>query len=360
MTDQNYLTAICAFGFFGPARIKLLLSYFKKPKKIWLAKSEELLTMGLPKHKVYEFERFKSVFDIDSYFKKLEKFSIKAVTILDKNYPENLKGIPDAPIALYVRGDIKTSDSNAVAIVGTRMMTSYGREVARRFASELAGYGITIISGLALGIDSEAQRAALNSGGRTVAILASGLDMITPVTNKALALEFIKNRGAIVSEYPIGHIPQPYDFPVRDRLISGFSKAVIVIEGRMKSGTFYTVKAALDQGRPVFAVPGPITSPASEGPNYLIQNGAKLITGVKDVLDELDLQVKVDRGVMEKIMPTDKYEAKFMGVLDKEPLHLDEVVRITGIKTDIVSARLTLMEMKGLVKNLGGGMYRKI
>lgn len=335
------------------------MSYFKKAKNIWNAKTSELSDLGLKPDVVKKFTKFKEEFDIPEYFKKLKKLSINVTTILDNDYPQNLKGLSDAPSVLYVRGEFKKSDSQAVAIVGARMMTSYGREIAGKFASGLASFGITVVSGLALGVDAEAQKSALNTGGRTIAVLASGLDIITPITNRALALEFIKSSGAIVSEYPLGHVPMPFDFPVRDRLISGLAKAVIVIEGRMKSGTFYTVKAAADQGRPVFAVPGPINSPASEAPNYLIQNGAKLITKVSDVLEELDMQVRVDREVMEKVMPSSEYEEKLLLFLEREPLHLDELVRISGLETSEISARLTIMEMKGMIKSTGNGIYRK-
>ena len=360
MTEDQYLTAIYSFNYFGPARVNLLLSYFKKAKNIWLATNADLNEINIPEKKIMEFEEYRRKFDIEDYFERLDKLQIKVLTILDKDYPSNLKEISDAPSVLYIRGNLKKSDTNSVAIVGSRMMTSYGREVAGKFAAELANFGITIISGLALGVDAEAQRAALSVGGRTVAVLASGLDIISPLTNKSLALEFMKGNGAIVSEYPLGHEPMPYDFPVRDRLISGLAKAVVVIEGRMRSGTFYTVKAAADQGRPVFAVPGPITSPASEAPNYLIQNGAKLITTAKDVMDELDFQVKVDKEKIERIIPRSVEEESLVELLRSEPLHLDELTRMSGCPTNEISARLTIMEMKGLVKNLGKGIYRKI
>jgi DNA processing protein len=359
ITESEYLTAIYGFSYFGPARTKLLLGYFKKAKMIWGATASELSDIGLKPDVVQKFIKYKNEFDIQEYFERLKKLSIDVTTIFDNNYPQNLKGLADAPAVLYVRGLLKKSDSQAVAIVGTRMMTSYGREVANRFAGELANYGITVISGLALGIDAEAQRSALSAGGRTVGVLASGLDIVTPVTNRKLAFEFIKRNGALVSEYPLGHTPMPFEFPVRDRLISGLAKAVIVIEGRMRSGTFHTVKSAADQGRPVFAVPGQINSPTSEAPNYLIQNGAKLITKIKDVLEELDMQIKVDREVMEKVLPGSKDEEKIIGILESEPLHLDELVRISGLETSEISARLTIMEMKGMVRSMGNGIYRK-
>ncbi|HKB88552.1 MAG TPA: DNA-processing protein DprA [Patescibacteria group bacterium] len=360
MTDKEYLIALSTFVSIGPMRTKLLLSYFKSASKVWKATQKDLLEVGLPAKLVDKFIDHRSKFDIQKYLDNLKKESVSALTINDSDYPENLKSIDDNPYVLYVKGKLLKSDSRAVAIVGTRLMTSYGREVTQKIATELANFGITVISGLALGVDAESQRATLNAGGRTIAVLASGLDIISPLTNKALALEFIKKNGAIVSEYPLGHTPFPSDFPVRDRLISGLSKAVVVIEGRMKSGTFYTVHAAASQNRPVFAVPGPITSPASEGPNYLIQNGARPITSARDVLDELHMQLKVDTRAIEKIMPTSGVEAKIVEILEVEPLHLDELVRISGITTSEVSARLTIMEMKGLVRNMGGGIYKRI
>ncbi len=359
MKENQYLTAICSFEYFGPARINLLLSYFKSAERVWKAPEKKLLEIGIKPSAAQKFEKYREDFDIEEYFEKLDKLSIKILTIFDKDYPGNLKDLADAPPVLYVRGELKKSDSRAVAVVGTRMMTSYGREVTQKISTSLANFGITIVSGLALGVDATAQRSALSVGGRTIAVLASGLDIISPLTNKSLALEFIKRNGAIVSEYPLGHVPFRSDFAVRNRLISGLSKAVVVTEGRMKSGTFYTVKAALDQGRPVFAVPGQITSPASEGPNYLIQNGAKLTTSVNDILEELDLQIKVDREKIEEIAPGSPEEANILKILEKEALHLDELVRITNKPTGEISATLTIMEMKGMVKSLGGGIYKK-
>ena len=359
-SESQYLTAVYSFPYFGPARTNLLLSYFKSAKNIWTVTRTDLIKTGLKEEAVESFLKYREAFDIGEYFKKLKALNIHTSTTFDNDYPENLKGLSDSPCVLYIRGELKRSDSQAVAIVGTRMMTSYGREVAEKFATQLANYGVTVVSGLALEVDATAQRAAYSAGGRTVGVLASGLDIISPISNKSLALEFIKKNGALVSEYPLAHEPKAFEFPVRDRLIAAFAKAVIVIEGRMKSGTFYTVKAAADYGRPVFAVPGPITSPASEGPNYLIKNGARIITDARDVVEELDLQFKVDNESVEKAMPSDEFERKITEVLEPEPLHLDELVRITGFTIGDISARLTIMEMKGLVKSLGGGVYKRI
>lgn len=359
MTEKEYLIALSTFTQFGPVRLKLLLSYFQKPSCVWQAKPADLKEIGLGDKTTDKFILHRDGFDISKYIKRLSALSIKTLTIFENDYPANLKEISDAPYVLYIKGKLKKSDSNSVAIVGTRMMTSYGRDVTQKFATELANFGITVVSGLALGVDGTAQRSALDAGGRTIAVLASGLDIISPYTNKALALEFIKKNGAIVSEYPLGHVPFKSDFAVRNRLISGLSKAVLVIEGRIKSGTFYTVNAAANQGRPVFAVPGPITSPASEGPNYLIQNGAKLISSTKEIMEELHLQTIVDTEAVQKLMPGDANEAKIIEILNLEEAHLDELVRMTGSNIGELSARLTVMEMKGLVRNIGGNIYRK-
>jgi DNA processing protein len=359
MTESQYLTAIYAFNYFGPARVNLLLSYFKKARKIWLSNPSELAEIGLSKERVLEFEEFRKKFDIEDYFRRLTKLKIGVITILDVAYPVNLKGLEGAPSVLYFKGHLKVADINSVAIVGSRKMSSYGREVAQKFSAELASFGVTIISGLAKGIDTAAHRGALSVGGRTVAVLGQGLDSVYPVENTKLAEEIIKSGGALLSEYPLGYPALPANFATRNRIVSGLSAAVVVIEGAEKSGTLLTASHAAEQGKSVFAVPGQITSPLSAAPHFLLKNGAKIATSARDILEELDLQVKVDRETIEKILPSSKDEAKLIEILAVEPLHLDEIVRISGGKTSEISARLTIMEMKGMIRNLGGGMYKK-
>lgn len=360
ISEKEYLTAIYAFNYFGPARINLLLSYFKKAKKIWNAQNSELIKLGIKEEKVIEFSDFRKNFDIPSYFSKLGKLKIGVVTILDSNYPENLRGLSDAPSVLYFKGTLRTFDSSSVAIVGSRKMTSYGREIAQKFAGELASFGVTIISGLARGIDTVAHKATLAVSGRTIAVLGNGLDSIYPLENKFLADEIIKHGGALVTEYPLGYPALPVNFATRNRIVSGMSAAVIVIEGAEKSGTLLTASHAAEQGKTVFAVPGAITSPTSFAPLFLIRNGAKMVTSTQDILEELDLQIKVDREKIEKALPTSVDEAKIIEILTAEPRHLDELVRMSGLKTNEISAKLTIMEMKGLVKNIGQGIYRKM
>ncbi len=360
MTEDWYLTAIYAFNYFGPARVKLLLSYFGKAKDVWKSPNEKLIEIGLSNEKVTAFDNFRKCFDIEKYFNRLDSLKIRVVTILDKNYPQNLKGLDGAPSALYYKGSLTCLETNSVAVVGSRQMTSYGKEVTEKFSGELSDFGITIISGLARGVDTCAHRACLAAGGKTVAVLGNGLDSIYPPENLKLSQEIINTKGALISEYPLGHPALPTNFAARNRIISGLASAVIVIEGAEKSGTLLTAAHAAEQGKTVFAVPGQITSPLSKAPLFLLKNGAKMATETKDILDELDLQIKVDRQLFEKIVPGSPEEELLLEILKNEPLHLDELVRISRCKTAEISARLTIMEMKGMVRNLGKGMYKKL
>lgn len=359
MTEREYLVALYSFIPFGPARIKLLRKYFGSASKTWTRGKRELISIGLKEKLVNEFDVFRKKFDAKGYFNRLKKLSISFITIDDSAYPGNLLDLGNSPVVLYIKGMIKVGDSNAVAIVGSRKITSYGREVSAKFAGELASYGVTIISGLARGIDTSAHREALEVGGRTIAVLACGLDFIYPLENTQLANKIIDGHGAVISEYPLGYPAFRNNFANRNRIISGLSKAVVVIEGEKKSGTLLTASAAADQGRQVFAVPGQITSPMSGAPHFLIKNGAKMATGVSDILEELDLQLKVDREEVERVMPSGKNEAKLVEILANEPLHLDELARISGLPVNEISAKLTIMELKGMVKNMGRGVYKK-
>jgi DNA processing protein len=358
MSDREYLVAVSSFIPFGPARIKLLLSYFGSAKKIWQAEKSKLIKLGLGEQRTADFVKYREELNCQKYFAKLEKLSIGCFTFSDKAYPPNLKDLPNAPIVLYIKGKLKVSDINAVAIVGSRKMTAYGREVTGKFSSELASFGVTVVSGLARGIDTEAHQAALSVGGRTIAVLGCGLDLVYPPENTQLASEIVHS-GALLSEYPLGYPAIPLNFASRNRIISGLAKAVLVIEGAEKSGTLLTASHAAEQGRTVFAVPGQITSPLSGAPLFLIKNGAKMATSTKDILEELDIQIKVDREVVEKILPASPEEEKILAILENENLHLDEIARISSLATSIISARLTMMELKGLVKSLGGGIYKK-
>lgn len=358
MNEKEFLASLYSFLPFGPIRTKLLLSYFGSSRKVWMASKNKLIEVGLSPQTVQNFEVFRNKFDFQNYFRKVRSLGVKMVTFEDSDYPWNLKELENAPLVLYVRGNLPDLVGRTIAIVGSRKMTSYGKEVAYKLASELASVGVVIVSGLAFGIDSVSHQGALEAGGLTVAVLASGVDIITPSSNNFLARKILAGKGAIVSEYPLGTKPLKTFFPNRNRIIAGMSNGVVVVEGVQKSGTYHTVNAALEYGRQVFAVPGPIYSPSSEFPNFLIKNGAKMATSSKDILEELHLNslISSDSGI--KIKGCDKNEEKILEIL-VEPLHLDEIARISTLKVSEVSATLTVMELKGMIRNLGGGIYKR-
>lgn len=358
--EKKYLAALYSFSYFGPARTELLLKYFGSSEKAWKAGNQEFLELGLKPEIVKKFAEFRHEFDFEKYFTRLEKTGVKYVVKGEKDYPANLAEVDGAPLVLYYRGILKKSDNLAVAIVGTRKLTSYGREVTEIFAHGLADRGITVVSGLAFGVDAIAHKATIDAGGRGIAVLASGLDKITPSSNTFLAKKLLESGGSIVSEYPLGHIPQKYDFPQRNRIISGLSRAVVVIEGARQSGTLLTAHHAADQGRTVFAVPGQITSPMSEAPHFLIANGAKIAFSVDDVISELGWELKTYRESALNILPSDDIDRKILDVFSREELHVDEASRILGLKVNEISAKLTVMQLKGMIKDLGGGLYKKI
>ena len=286
MTEREYLVAVCSYISFGPQRTKLLLSFFGNAKRIWLAQREELRETGLSYKIVNGFIKHRRYFKADKYFKRLKQLSINYLTIKDKNYPKNLRDLDNVPVVLYLKGRIKQSDINSIAIVGSRKATSYGKMVVEKFVREFVSSGLTIVSGLARGIDTCAHKYALENKGRTIAVFGCGLDRIYPPENSYLAREIEKN-GALISEYPLGYPVRPFNFANRNRIISGLSKAVLVIEGAEKSGTLLTASHAAQQGRTVFAVPGPITSPLSGAPHFLLKRGANLAVSAKDVLEEI-------------------------------------------------------------------------
>jgi DNA processing protein len=286
MNEKQYLVLLSSFVPFGTVRLNLLLDYFKSAKNVWLAPKEKLLLVGLKEGFVEKFLSYKKNLNEKEYFFRLKKLGVSYVTRQENLYPENLEEIEDAPYTLYFKGRLKRKET-AVAIVGTRKMTTYGEEVAKEFASKLAKKGITIVSGLARGVDSAAHKAALEVKGRTIAVLPCGLTRVYPSENEYLAREIVTKGGALVSEYPLDFPITRENFRQRNRIISGLVEIVVVVEGEKKSGTLITASAAANQGRTVFAVPGQITSILSQAPHFLIQNGARIAFGVDDILEEL-------------------------------------------------------------------------
>jgi DNA processing protein len=267
-----------------------------------------------------------------------------------------LRDIEQPPPVLYVRGEWLEEDNFAVAVVGTRRVTAYGRQITEELSAYLAAHGVTIISGLARGVDAIAHSAALQAGGRTAAVFGSGVDRIYPPENRALAGQ-IMSRGALISDYPPGTAPEGSNFPPRNRIISGLSIATIVVEAGETSGALITAEFAAEQGREVFAVPGSILAPQSKGTNRLIQNGALPLLSPDDVLQALDLSRVGEQKAARRILPADDVELQLMNTLGSEPLHVDEIRSQTGLPVEKVSAALVMMELKGMVRQVGGMQY---
>lgn len=291
----------------------------------------------------------------------VKRNKVKIITFLDKEYPENLRDIYGFPVVLYVKGDIIPEDKMSIAIVGSRLASFYGLETSERFGFELAVRGVTIVSGLARGIDSASHKGALKAKGRTLAVLGSGLANIYPEENKRLT-EDIAESGAVISEFPMSTIPDRGNFPKRNRIISGLSLGVVCVEAREKSGALITCDLALEQGREVFAVPGKVNSPNSIGTHKLIKQGAKLVSDIEDILEELnlsDIRGKSNCGAGKLTAKLDKDENLVYNLLSNEPLYIDDICCGSGLPLAKVSKALLNLEIKKFVKQLQGKNFVK-
>jgi DNA processing protein len=353
---RQYWVAFSLVKGIGAVRFQAVLNYFGDPQIAWGAPTEALRQAGLSDKIVENLVRTRDQVDLDKLWEEMEQKNISILIQQDESYPKRLNEIDQPPPVLYTQGNINPDDEWSVAIVGTRRVTAYGRQVAEDIAGRLARNGLTIISGLARGVDSIAHQAALDAGGRTLAVLGSGIDRIYPPENRHLA-EQIRANGALISEFSPNTPPEASNFPQRNRLISGLSLAVIVIEAGIKSGALITASFAADQGREVFAVPGNITSPGSMGTNRLIQNGAHPLLSAEQVLEILELSMVAEHRTARVALPSDAVEAQLFEILGVEPLHIDEVTNRTEIPVEKVTATLALMELKGMVRQVGGMQY---
>lgn len=343
----------------GPARFKKILSFFGSAQNAWeRGSAQDFIKAGLEEPLAREIELKRPQMDLEKELQKLTKENIGILTLLDENYPKLLKEIYDPPYIMYIRGALKPEDEFALAIVGTRRLSPYGQQVAAHISRDLAQSGLTIVSGLAHGIDTFAHLAAVQQQKRTIAVVGSSLDSqsLFPPGNRRLAEQIAQN-GAVLSEYPIGSFALKHHFPARNRIISGLSLGTLVVEAPAKSGALITARHALDQNREVFAIPGSIYSPQSLGPNNLIKIGAKLVSDAQDVLDELNLKNLAQNIEIRQIVPDNPQEALILQMLSQEPVPVDKIVQETKLETALVNSTLSLMEMKGKVKNLGGMQY---
>jgi DNA processing protein len=340
----------------GPMKVRALLDYFGDLKTAWHANASALREAGLDRRALSNLLEGRAKLDLSAELDRLAEQNIRVLIWDDPGYPPRLLQIPDPPPVLYVRGQLTAEDEWAVAVVGTRRASAYGKTVAQRLATDLAVNHVTIVSGLARGIDAEAHRAALKAGGRTIAVLGCGLDLIYPPEHRNLAREIVEH-GALVSEHPLGTPPEASNFPPRNRIISGLSLGVLVIEAGLKSGALITADYAADQGRDVFAVPGNLFVRSSVGTNRLIQDGAKLVTGAEDILEELNLMMVVQQAEVRAVVPETETEATLLQYLSLEPIHVDEIARRVGLPIAEVTSNLALMELKGMVRQVGGMNY---
>lgn len=354
--DLKYWVGFSLIPGIGRVRLTQLKNYFGSLEAAWNATPADLKHSGLDSGSIRAITSWQPRLSLEAEMEKLDRYGVKVLTCHDPGYPPRLKEIYDYPPILYVRGSLLPEDEWCLAVVGTRRATVYGRQVTEEIVADLARNKITIVSGLAKGIDSIAHHTALEVGGRTIAVFGCGLDIVYPGENANLARRIIQ-QGALISEYPLGTRPRVDNFPRRNRIMSGLSLGVLITEASKTSGAMITAHLALEQNREVFAVPGSILSPASSGTNHLIQEGAKLVRDYNDILEELNLTAVAHQMEIREVIPASDTESLLLKQLSAEPTHIDEVCRNSGLPISTVSSTLAMMEIKGLVKQVGPMNY---
>ena len=360
LDELSYWIAFSRVLGIGPVRFKLLLDFFAGDvAAAWQADSKALVAAGIEPKIGDAFLQQRAAIIPQRELERLEHLRIRIVTWKDGDYPTLLKRFEYAPPVLYMCGALTEDDQRfTLAIVGTRKMSAYGRQVTERFAGELARGKVTIVSGLALGIDTVAHTSALGAGGRTIAVLASGLDTIYPSENFNLARRIVESgQGALLTSFPLGVKPEKGNFPARNHIISALALGVLVTEAPPRSGALITANSALEQGREVFAVPSSIFSPAGAGVNKLIQDGAHPVISVNDILEQLNIYMLPQHVEAQAILPENAEERTLLKLLSHEPCHIDELIRESGLVANTVASTLTIMELKGLIRHIGGMQY---
>jgi DNA processing protein len=347
----------------GAIHYRQLLNRFKTPERVFSASHSELCEVeGIGASHAMAIKGFHDDERVKRELRMIESHGVTVLTLNDPRYPENLIRIPNAPPLIYVKGEIIPEDRMAIAIVGSRMASQYGRTVTFRLARDLAQQGITIVSGMARGIDSFAHQGALSAKGRTIAVLGCGVDVIYPSSNRGLYQEIV-SKGAVISELPMGSEPDAGNFPKRNRLISGISLGVAVVEAGQKSGSLITARHALDQNREVFAVPGNINSPKSRGTHFLIKQGAKLVESAMDILEDIAPQIAREMGwgkpqiQPKEISGLDEDERALLEIIEFNPIHIDQIISMTSLSPAKVSSLLLNLELKGIVNQLPGKWF---
>lgn len=354
--DCKYAIGFSYINGVGRVRLNLLESYFGNLESAWHASKEALVSAGLDNSLAENIVTSRPKIDLPKTLETLKRHDIQVFTHTDSDYPARLRQIHDYPPLIFVKGQLLGNDELCLGIVGTRQPTVYGKLVTEELAESLARSGLTIVSGLARGIDTVAHTAALKAGGRSIAVFGCGLDIIYPSENSCLARQIAEN-GALVSEHPPGIRPRPEFFPRRNRILSGLCRGILVTEAGENSGAVITANFALEQNREIFAVPGSILSAASVGTNRLIQEGAKLVCSAKDVLEELNIGLLSVPDNTTKAIPENQAESLILDKLGYEPIHIDQICRECGLGIALVSSTLAMMELRGQVRSAGGMNY---
>jgi DNA processing protein len=364
MDPREAFVALNLIEHVGPVRARQLLNHFGDPVAILGASRSQLLQVsGIGAETADAIAGWEKSIDLGVELKRITEFGCRIVTQADTEYPELLRQIYDPPIVLYVRGQLLPKDKNAVAMVGSRMSTHYGIEVARKLAYQLAYLGVTVVSGGARGIDSAAHQGALNAKGRSVAVLGTGINICWPPENKPL-YDRIADNGAIITQFPFNRPGDKQSFPIRNRIVAGMTLGSVVVEANLTSGALITANFANEYGRQVFAVPGRIDSPRSKGCHDLIKKGAKLCEGAEDILSEFEylfppsnkLPSASETGVLPAIELSEN-EHKVYDTLSEEQLSIDEVIRKSGLPASAASVALLSLEMKRAIRQLPGKMF---
>jgi DNA processing protein len=358
-SDSLYLHALNLLPQFGPARLGILAKRFETFRDAFSASENQLVLAGLDPEIIQKFLTLRDKINLAEEAEKLAAEQINILSFSDANYPKLLLEIPKFPPILYYKGLMESADELCVAVVGTRMISNYGRTIIPGLIEPLALAGAVIVSGMAFGVDSAAHEVAIKNNCRTVAVLGGGLDekSLYPKHHALLAQQIIETGGALISEYPIGTPNFKQNFVARNRIISGMSVATVVVECDLQSGTLITAKHALDQNRTVYAVPGPIYAQTSQGPNNLIKMGAKLITEANDIFQDLNITDLPQQKTARAIFGDTKEESLLLKLLNSEPIIINELIKQSGLEASAVTSALTFLEMKGKVRNLGGQQY---
>lgn len=354
--DLPYWLAFARCLKLGPTRFAQLRRAFPTMEKAWQASVSELNKAGLEPALVTALIEHRQTLDVQASQEEIQALGWQVITIADGSYPKLLKQLYDPPAVLFVVGDLNILNTLCLAVVGSRQASSYGLTATQKIVAPIAQAGITIVSGLAYGIDTAAHQATIEAKGKTVAVMACGLDQIYPTANRQLAQNIIKAGGLWLSEFPPHTAPLKQNFPFRNRIIAGLTQGTIVIEAAKNSGALLTAKHALEANREVFAMPGNVSSPTSIGSNELLKQGAHLVTSSEDVLSVFGITTKT----VEALPPVDARLQALLEQLPYEPIHLDDLIRQLNLSTSSLTADLTLLEIKGYVKDAGGQMYKRI